>query len=210
MVETLRNYINGEWVASSGGELLEVRNPALDEVIARVPLSRPEEVDHAVAAARAAFETWRHVPLPARARYLLRLRDLRQRRLPLHPGREGRPHLQVAGAGGQRGDQHRGGRPHRPLPLRRPEELLFRGPPRPGHGHPVFLHRPEGGHHPMVLIPATSWRRRSASGRGSRGAFGRSPLHRRRSITSIWMWPMGRSPEGAPGPPRWRSRKGPG
>lgn len=79
MVETLRNYINGEWVASSSGEHLEVRNPALDEVIARVPLSMPEEVDRAVAAARAAFETWRHVPLPVRARYLLRLRDLVER-----------------------------------------------------------------------------------------------------------------------------------
>lgn len=45
MVETLRNYINGEWVASSSREHLEVRNPALDEVIARVLLSTPEEVD---------------------------------------------------------------------------------------------------------------------------------------------------------------------
>lgn len=27
MVETLRNYINGEWVASSGGELLEGAQP---------------------------------------------------------------------------------------------------------------------------------------------------------------------------------------
>jgi len=77
--EILRNYIHGEWVASSADRFLEVRNPALDEVIARVPLSTPEEVDRAVAAAQAAFETWRHLPVQARARYLLRLRDAVER-----------------------------------------------------------------------------------------------------------------------------------
>lgn len=75
-IETLRNYIGGEWVASATERFLEVRNPALDEVIARVPLSTPEEVDRAVAAAQSAFEPWRRLPVQVRARYLLRLRDL--------------------------------------------------------------------------------------------------------------------------------------
>ncbi|HID89984.1 MAG TPA: CoA-acylating methylmalonate-semialdehyde dehydrogenase [Anaerolineae bacterium] len=72
---TLKNYIDGEWVESSG-ETLEVGNPATGEVIARVPLSTPKEVDQAVAAAKAAFEEWRETPPLVRARYMFRLKGL--------------------------------------------------------------------------------------------------------------------------------------
>ncbi len=72
---TLKNYIDGEWVESSG-ELLEVDNPATGEVIARVPLSTAEEVDRAVAAAKAAFQEWRETPPLVRARYMFRLKAL--------------------------------------------------------------------------------------------------------------------------------------
>lgn len=72
---TLKNYIDGEWVESSG-EMLEVDNPATGEVIARVPLSTPKEVDQAVAAAKAAFEEWRETPPLVRARYMFRLKGL--------------------------------------------------------------------------------------------------------------------------------------
>ncbi len=71
----LKNYIDGEWVASSG-ESLEVDNPATGEVIARVPLSTAEEVDQAVAAAKAAFPEWRETPPLVRARYMFRLKGL--------------------------------------------------------------------------------------------------------------------------------------
>jgi malonate-semialdehyde dehydrogenase (acetylating)/methylmalonate-semialdehyde dehydrogenase len=79
-IEVLRNYIGGQWVASATDTYLEVRNPALDAVIARVPLSTVEEVNRAVTAAREAFESWRRLPIPVRARYLLRLRDQVERR----------------------------------------------------------------------------------------------------------------------------------
>ena len=72
---TLKNYIDGEWVESSG-EMLEVDNPATGEVIARVPLSTPKVVDQAVAAAKAAFEEWRETPPLVRARYMFRLKGL--------------------------------------------------------------------------------------------------------------------------------------
>ena len=43
-----RNYINGEWVASTGTTLLDVENPATGEVLAKVPLSTAKDVDSAM------------------------------------------------------------------------------------------------------------------------------------------------------------------
>lgn len=68
MANTLQNYIDGKWVPAA--TTFEARNPADDQVIAEVPDSGPAEVDAAVAAARAAFATWRHVNPTIRARHL--------------------------------------------------------------------------------------------------------------------------------------------
>jgi malonate-semialdehyde dehydrogenase (acetylating)/methylmalonate-semialdehyde dehydrogenase len=75
-VETIRNYINGEWVASRLDETLDVTNPATGETVARVPLSVPDEVDQAVQAARAAFWEWRETPPYIRARVMFRLKAI--------------------------------------------------------------------------------------------------------------------------------------
>ncbi|MDV2686532.1 CoA-acylating methylmalonate-semialdehyde dehydrogenase [Alkalihalophilus lindianensis] len=72
----LKNYINGEWVASNGTETLEVPNPATGEVLASVPISTKEDVDQAVKAANEAFKTWKTVPVPKRARILFRYHSL--------------------------------------------------------------------------------------------------------------------------------------
>jgi len=74
-VATLPNYIGGRFVQSQG-DTLPVINPATGETLSRVPLSTTEEVDVAVQAAQAAFETWRDVPPIDRARYMFALRDL--------------------------------------------------------------------------------------------------------------------------------------
>ncbi len=66
----LRNYINGEWVAATSTETLEVPNPATGEILARVPISSKEDLDLAVKAASEAFKTWRDTPVPKRARIL--------------------------------------------------------------------------------------------------------------------------------------------
>ncbi|OAT73194.1 CoA-acylating methylmalonate-semialdehyde dehydrogenase [Parageobacillus thermoglucosidasius] len=66
----LKNFINGQWVESSGTETLEVTNPATREVLARVPISTKEDVDRAVRAAKNAFETWKNTPVPKRARIM--------------------------------------------------------------------------------------------------------------------------------------------
>ena len=72
----LRNFVGGEWVAARASERLPVQNPATGEVLAEVPLSNAEDVDVAVKAAAAAFESWRRVPPVQRARYLFRFREL--------------------------------------------------------------------------------------------------------------------------------------
>jgi malonate-semialdehyde dehydrogenase (acetylating)/methylmalonate-semialdehyde dehydrogenase len=73
--DTARNYIGGEW-SDSNTDHLEVRNPATDAVIGRVPLSRREQVDAAAQAAAGAFDEWRETPPVVRSQYLFRLREL--------------------------------------------------------------------------------------------------------------------------------------
>jgi malonate-semialdehyde dehydrogenase (acetylating)/methylmalonate-semialdehyde dehydrogenase len=73
------NFIGGEWVASTASEWLPVSDPASGEALGRVPLSRAADVDHAVAAAQAAFPAWRATPPMERARVLFRLKALLDR-----------------------------------------------------------------------------------------------------------------------------------
>ncbi|MDB5075684.1 MAG: mmsA, partial [Chloroflexi bacterium] len=56
-VRHLQNYVNGKWV-DAGSARQEVRNPATNQVLATVPLSTKDDVERAVAAARAAFPAW--------------------------------------------------------------------------------------------------------------------------------------------------------
>ena len=51
-------FIDGDWADASSGETASVINPATEEEIAQVPKGDATDVDRAVAAARAAFETW--------------------------------------------------------------------------------------------------------------------------------------------------------
>jgi betaine-aldehyde dehydrogenase len=71
----LKNFIGGEAVEAAEGATEEVVNPASGEVIAEAPLSTKADVDRAVAAAKAAFESgsWSTVPPLERSRALLRI-----------------------------------------------------------------------------------------------------------------------------------------
>jgi 1-pyrroline dehydrogenase len=70
-----QNLIGGEWVDSSGGETMEVLNPATGEVIAEVPNATAEDVDRAVQAAKKALVEWRETTPGERAELLLKLAD---------------------------------------------------------------------------------------------------------------------------------------
>lgn len=59
-------YINGEWIDSMGNDTADVLNPATEEVIAKVPVGTTDDVDTAVAAAKAAFPVWNATPIDER------------------------------------------------------------------------------------------------------------------------------------------------
>ncbi|HVU24128.1 MAG TPA: CoA-acylating methylmalonate-semialdehyde dehydrogenase [Opitutus sp.] len=66
----LANFIDGQSAESSTGRWADVFNPSRGEVIARVPLGGPAEVDAAVQAAVRAFRVWAGMPAPRRAAIL--------------------------------------------------------------------------------------------------------------------------------------------
>jgi aldehyde dehydrogenase (NAD+) len=68
-------YIDGAWVPSSGTATIDVVNPATEEVVGRVAEGTPADVDKAVAAAKAAFETWSRTSVDERGKYLSRISE---------------------------------------------------------------------------------------------------------------------------------------
>jgi betaine-aldehyde dehydrogenase len=75
MARTLQNFINGEFVASSDGQTTDVVNPSTGETYATSPKSGPVDVDRAMTAAAAAFDTWRDTTPSERSRALLKIAD---------------------------------------------------------------------------------------------------------------------------------------
>lgn len=75
-IPVIKNYINGEWVASKSSKTLDIVNPATTEIIARVPMSTKEEVLEAIQCAKTAFEEWRETPALTRSRYMFTLKSL--------------------------------------------------------------------------------------------------------------------------------------
>ena len=76
MSEALRNYINGEFRASSGTEKAEVVNPATARVLALTPLSVSGDVHRAAECAAKAFASWRRTPVGERIQPLFKLKSL--------------------------------------------------------------------------------------------------------------------------------------
>ncbi|WP_127497994.1 aldehyde dehydrogenase family protein [Actinoplanes solisilvae] len=66
-------YLGGEWVSPASTETIAVENPATEQVLAHVPAGTAEDVDRAVAAARAAFDGWAALSFSSRAEFLGRL-----------------------------------------------------------------------------------------------------------------------------------------
>ena len=66
-------YINGQWVASTGKGSIDVINPSTEEVVGRIPEGTPDDVDKAVKAAKAAFETWSQTTVAERVAFLQKI-----------------------------------------------------------------------------------------------------------------------------------------
>jgi len=68
-------YINGQWVKSAGTNTIDVINSTTEEAMGRIPEGTADDVNAAVAAAKAAFETWPMTSVEERARYLQLIAD---------------------------------------------------------------------------------------------------------------------------------------
>ena len=73
---TLQHYINGQRRESRSGRFNEVRNPATGQLSAQVALASADELNEAVAAAKAAFPAWSATTPLRRARVLSRFKEL--------------------------------------------------------------------------------------------------------------------------------------
>ena len=72
-ITTYKNYIDGQWVASSSGQTFENRNPAdTTDLLGVFQQSNEADAKAAIEAAARAYEHWRLVPAPLRAEILFR------------------------------------------------------------------------------------------------------------------------------------------
>ncbi|WP_298471402.1 aldehyde dehydrogenase family protein [uncultured Erythrobacter sp.] len=99
MVTQYKNLINGEMVDT--GEWLDVVNPATEEVIGQVPACGQGELDSAVAAARAAFKTWKKTPIEERRAAIMAIsgaiKENADELFRLLTSEQGKPHDQAKG-----------------------------------------------------------------------------------------------------------------
>jgi betaine-aldehyde dehydrogenase len=73
--QAFKNVVNGKLVDSVSGERYDVIDPTTGEVYATAPMSGPEDVDQAYAAAAEAFEGWGDSTPKDRAAALLKIAD---------------------------------------------------------------------------------------------------------------------------------------
>ncbi len=99
MVTQYQNLINGEMVSTS--DMLDVVNPANEEVIGQVPSCGEAELNSAVAAARAAFPAWSKKPIDERRAVVQKISAIigenTDELFRLLTAEQGKPHAQAQG-----------------------------------------------------------------------------------------------------------------
>jgi acyl-CoA reductase-like NAD-dependent aldehyde dehydrogenase len=63
-------WINGTYTSGTSGKVIEVRNPATEEIIDTAPAANAADVELAVTAAQAAFPAWKKLPAGQKAELL--------------------------------------------------------------------------------------------------------------------------------------------
>ncbi|AOW13796.1 aldehyde dehydrogenase [Hydrogenophaga crassostreae] len=79
-LKTLQHWIAGNWVDASGAETFDVLNPLDDSLYCRAAKGTGADVRSAVAAARAAFPTYKETTPTERERWLLRIAEIMEAR----------------------------------------------------------------------------------------------------------------------------------
>ena len=80
MIERKTIYVNGQWIPSTGTEVITVTNPVSEEKIATVPRGTAEDVDRAAKAAAAAFPKWSQTSVEERVAMFKKLARLTEAR----------------------------------------------------------------------------------------------------------------------------------
>jgi aminomuconate-semialdehyde/2-hydroxymuconate-6-semialdehyde dehydrogenase len=75
-MDTILNYINGDWTAAQSGIFLANKNPATGESYSQVPDSDSADADLAISAAHAAFAGWSKTAVKERADRMRHLAQL--------------------------------------------------------------------------------------------------------------------------------------
>ncbi|MDE1151066.1 MAG: aldehyde dehydrogenase family protein [Micavibrio sp.] len=73
------HFINGKWVKPAKGKSFTTKNPATDEILAKVAIGSKADVDSAVKAAQKALKSWQSLDGHERAKYLYALARLIQK-----------------------------------------------------------------------------------------------------------------------------------
>jgi betaine-aldehyde dehydrogenase len=72
---TQKMLINGGWVESCDGDWINVENPSIKTIFARVPRATKNDVNIAVDAAKIAFKSWKKAPAAERGKLLHAIAD---------------------------------------------------------------------------------------------------------------------------------------
>lgn len=76
MSTILKNYINGEWVKSTGSAFLNVINPADGKLLGQVPAGSKNDIIYAAEKANDAWLSWRNTPATSRIQYLFKMKKI--------------------------------------------------------------------------------------------------------------------------------------
>ncbi|MFY9932391.1 MAG: aldehyde dehydrogenase family protein, partial [Streptosporangiaceae bacterium] len=76
----LQNFVNGKYTETADGRTSDVIDPSTGEVYAQAPISGRQDVDAAMQAAAAAFETWKETTPSERSLALFRFADAIEKR----------------------------------------------------------------------------------------------------------------------------------
>ncbi len=80
MGESLKLFINGDWIPSASGEVFNVLDPATGEVVGTAASASEADVSRAIEAAHAAFKVWSKVTPPDRGKVLKKAAALARQR----------------------------------------------------------------------------------------------------------------------------------
>ncbi len=73
-------YINGSWVNPNSNDVLDVINPATEEVISQITLGNETDLNLAVQSAKNAFSDWSATTKDKKINYLKKLKSIYERR----------------------------------------------------------------------------------------------------------------------------------